>query len=219
MDRVVLPFIYTQERGSEKSADVQKRVELAQLTENESRVVLQFNKNINFDPSANFTLKNEMPHYSAMFSINQLMGITGGLFGPSAKVYVTHNRKQIPALHVLDTKTARVVDELLQIYLEDTMQDAEDFAIAFVMDTMQTIHTYYARARRVEADAPFAHVVLTDGYDFPWPADPVSSLYLHYPIEIVVADMSFKVIGTGDGMYNVELTSRVASSENKRAVL
>ena len=219
MDRLVLPFIYTQERGSEKSADLQKRVELAQLTENESRVVLQFNQNINFDPSANFTLKNEMPHYSAMYSINMLMGMTGGLFGPSAKVYVTHNLKQIPGMHVLNTQRIRVVDELLDIYLEDTLQSPDNFAVAFVLDTMQTIHTYYARAHREAADAPFAHIVLDTGYAFPWPMDPVSSLYLHYPIEIVVADMSFKVTGTGEGMYNVELTSRIASSENKRAVL
>ena len=219
MDRLVQPFIYTQERGSEKSADLQKRVELAQLTENESRVVLQFNKNINLDPSANFTLKNEMPHYTAMFTINQLMGMTGGLFGPSAKVYVTHNLKQIPGLHILDQKTLRVVDELLQIYLEDTLQNAGDFAISLVLDTMRTIHTYYARVRAEAVDAPFVHIVLQDGYEIPWPPDPVSSLYLHYPIEIVVADMSLKATGTGEGMYNVELTTRVASSENKRAIL
>lgn len=219
MDRLVLPFIHIQERGDEKSANLAKRVELAQLTENESRVVMQFNQNINFDPSASFNLKTQMNHYYAMYVTNLLMGMAGGLFGPSSKLYVTHNLKQIPGLHIIDNRTIRVLEDVLLIYLEDTMQEPTDFAIGAVLDTSDTVHTMYCRAEVVPADAPFADIHLLDGYEIPWSLDFMSGLVLHYPIEIVVADMSISMISTGDGMYDVGLSARVAGTENKRAVL
>jgi len=219
MDKLVLPFVHIQERGDEKTANLDKRVELAQLTENESRVVLQFNKSINFDPSANFSLKTQMNHYYAMYTANLLMGMAGGLFGPDSKVYVTHSLKQIPGITIVDSKNIRVLDYLLTEYLEDTLQSATDFAIALVLDTDRTVHTAYCRAEAVADVAPFVTIHMLADYEIPWTVDYMFSLVLHYPIEIVVADMNISMFYAGDGVHEVSLTARVSGGENKRAIL
>ena len=219
MDKIVLPFVHVQERGDEKTANLEKRVQLARLTENESRVVLQFNRNINFDPSASFSLKTTMNNYYAMFVLNILMGMSGGLFGPDIKLYVTHNLKQIAGISITDSTNIRALRSVVEEYLEDTLQQPEDFALALVMDTDRTVHTEYMRAEVLDDEGPFVVLHMLDGYVIPWSQDYASTLLLHYPIEIVVADMNLGAIYTGDGVYQIDLTARVAGSENKRAVL
>lgn len=218
-ERLVLPFIHIAPK-SEDTADVSTRTDVGEKITNESRVVFKFNHSMEHNPSAKLDLELEMEHYYTMYCYNMLKALTYNLFGSSSKVYVTHALKRIPTFFNIGPNVYRALADQLENFLSDTSQFPEGFILGMVLDTGSTIHTAYVECEVLSFSDDFVDFGLKPGYVTPWTdVDYSSSLHAFYPIELVPGDLNLVIKGQSNGHHKVRLTSSVAITENKRAIL
>ena len=215
MNTLVLPFIHIVDK---KNSNVEATTAVNPLLQGEQRSCIERDERKPFNYGAQFTVSTVMTQAYHAFCYNTLHNIDASFFGSGAELYITHQFKKIGSvLRAVGDEIVAVYDDVVQ-YVEDTFQSLDNFKFGFIVDTDVTIHTYYIEARIRDHRSYAAFIEITNGVQITIPSECQYMLYVAYPINIVPAKVSYKY-NRKEAHFDVELTSELTGTENKRAAM